>query len=150
MQISGCEREYVSKYADCYVNYHSLSIISVANVTVISEGSINETRVFTVHVNQAYPLKSTQGGKITEAPEMAPVIILHTNPLCCTPCIQLTVSETYIVAGHYREHPSLQWHMPANNSLAALNSSKYIKKLSNWIAAANTHREEELANGNLS
>ena len=117
---------------------------------MLSEGSSNTTRVFTVNVNRAYPLKSAHHGKMKETPVMASIIILHTNPSCCTPCVQLTSSETYIVAGYYRDHPNLQWYMPADDSLAAPYSnseyaSKYIKKMGRWIAAANIHREQ--ANG---
>lgn len=119
-----------------------------AKVTVVSVGHRNNIRIVTVRVKIAYPLKSVHQGKITAAPTMAGNIDIYINPTCCELCkpLQLVVNATYIVAGYYEDHPSLQWNMPTDNSLASEwspNASKYNKKMDKWIADANAYRERQ-------
>ena len=121
---------------------------SAAKVTVVSVGHHNNMRIVTAHVKKAYPLKSVHQGRVTEAPTMAEIIVININQMCCTPCtpLQLDTNATYIVAGYYEDHPSLQWNMPTDDSLASPwipNASKYTKRMDKWIADANAYRKRQ-------
>ena len=130
----------------------SLYTCTAAHISVVSSSEEECHRVYTVSINEQFPLKTPYNTTYaTAAPSLSKnqQITVIANPSHCEECPGLTVNQEYIIAGSYSrgEDGEVTWHLVGHNNRALASNwvSKYDRRMSKWVQDANSDRQNKLS-----